>query len=182
MSGAGPAKPFASWWARDVIRAKSCTLSGPARSLLMLLAAYANAANYCHPGRQELADALAVNPSTIKRARAELEAAGLVKVFAGGQGPRATNGYWLPVTGSPPQAPKRRTLRPLNRPQGAHRAPLNGAELSTRGAEDAIKGRTLRPEVDIEVSRKRARDDSPPLRTKSGRQLLRPGYEDWGAP
>ena len=158
-NGERPAKPFASWWARDVVTAESCTLSATARGLLMLLAAYVNAAHYCNPSRDALARGLGVTRWTIQRARAELVDAGLVRVFRGGQGPKSTNGYWLAVSGVPPK--------------GCTSAPL---QVSTRGADvhpldihkgctsDAIRGAPMHPEVDSEVSKERARVDSPPER------------------
>ena len=174
VNGERPHKPFASWWARDIIEPKSCALSDRAKALLMVLAAYANAAHYCNPSVEKLGRSMGVQERVVQRARAELVAAGLIKFFPGGQGPKATNGYWLAVKGVSPD-----TLRTSTRV--SHQTPINGGVIHKGVSPDAIRVSPQTPEVDSEVSKERARVFSPPLTTKSGRKLLRDGYTDWGS-
>ena len=177
MNGERPVKPFASWWARDVIR--SCRLSGTARLLLMTLAAYANAAHYCNPSVDLLAESLGVTKRNVQKARAELVSAGLVVMYDGGQGRRATNGYWLPLAGQRPKGVGGDTLKP---PKLSTRVSVaTPLDIHKGVGSDALRVSVPTPEVDSEVSRESARVDSPPLRTKSGKKLLRPDAPDWCA-
>ena len=154
---------FASWWACDILRGVhgTCDLSPTARALLLLLAGYANAAHYCDPSVDHLADALGLKARVVQRARAELVAAGLVRVLrggGGGHGPKATNGYWLAVTGHPPAAARgvvgdtpRQSTGVSPATPSIKRTPR---EVIHRGVVgDGLGVSSTTPKVDSEVSR-----------------------------
>lgn len=117
------------------------SLSSTAAHLLDTLACYANAEGFAWPGSDELAARMRVSRSTVKRARAELRATGVLVITAGDGRGRATV-YALPSSAI----------------KGIIRDPLSmrerGSPVNERGSSTTRKGVTGDPPRSIEGSKK----------------------------
>src|SRR5262245_48808792 len=157
------------------MHAPGCSLSTTARLLLYELAAHCGEDGTCSPSVARLADGLGVHAGNVRRARAELVAAGLVAVeIQRGRG--HANVYRFPFVAHPSangdRPPERRNGKPrtsarLSNPQTAqeHAVSPSTNRAAVRGTYPQIAQRN--PQTAQQRAENRA-----PVRAKVGREVV----------
>jgi len=137
------------------------TLSVRARHLLEVIAHYADLDGEAFPAVPTIAERMGITPSNVRRARAELVAAGIIAVAVGG-GKGHTNTYRLPV-----QSPARPIEDPAN-PRASARVASSTSRAVARGLDHpqparhgAANPRATARRRSIEDPRSKIRDATP---------------------